>query len=58
MNDWFLPLCLALVLMVTLTGCQVFADIFQAGFWVGIIATVVLIGLIFFIIRLISSASR
>jgi hypothetical protein len=35
----------------TLTGCQALADIFQAGFWVGLVIAVVIIGFIVLIVR-------
>jgi hypothetical protein len=37
---------LLLLLSFTLSGCEVIAGIFEAGFWVGVIAVVVVLGLI------------
>jgi hypothetical protein len=43
---------LAFVLLVTtLTGCEVVGDIFEAGVWVGVIIVVLVIVFIFWIIR-------
>jgi hypothetical protein len=38
---------LTLLLMTfTLTGCEVIADIFRAGFWVGAIGVIIVVALI------------
>ena len=42
-------LAVLLAIMIMITGCQVLEGIFEAGFWVGLIAAVV-IGLVIFII--------
>jgi hypothetical protein len=34
----------------TLTGCDLVGDIFEAGFWVGIIILVVVVGLIIWLV--------
>lgn len=42
---WFLLLTTFL-----LSSCEVIGDIFKTGFWIGVIAVVVVVGLIFWII--------
>lgn len=39
------------VLALTLTGCELVGDIFEAGIWVGVIGVVLVVVLIFWIIR-------
>jgi TRAP-type C4-dicarboxylate transport system permease large subunit len=39
----------AALLLLSTTGCQVIADIFQAGIWVGILGVVVVLAVIAFI---------
>lgn len=39
------------ILLSTLTSCEVVGGIFKAGMWVGILAVVFVVGLIFYIIR-------
>jgi hypothetical protein len=39
-----------LVLLVSLSGCQLVGDIFKAGVWVGVLVVVAVIGLIIFLI--------
>lgn len=43
------PLFLLLLLPV-LSGCEVIGDIFQAGFWVGIVSVILVVGLILFLV--------
>jgi hypothetical protein len=45
-----LQFLLTLAVVLTLAGCEVIATIFEAGVWVGVIAVLVVIGLIVFII--------
>ncbi|RPI15788.1 MAG: hypothetical protein EHM58_13305 [Ignavibacteriae bacterium] len=46
-------LLLAFVLLnTTFAGCEVIADIFKAGFWIGIIAVVIIIIIVMAIIRM------
>lgn len=40
----------ALMIVFSLQGCDLIADIFTAGFWVGIIITVLVIALIIWLI--------
>ncbi len=39
------------ILLSTLTSCEIVGGIFKAGIWVGILAVVFVVGLIFYIIR-------
>jgi Na+/H+-translocating membrane pyrophosphatase len=39
-------------LALSLNGCRVVGGIFKAGFWVGIIAVVLVIGLVFAVVRM------
>jgi len=41
---------LAVVLMASLSSCELIGDIFKAGVWSGILLVVVVIGLIIFVI--------
>jgi hypothetical protein len=43
--SWF-SLLLLVLFMVTLAGCEVIGDIFQAGVWVGVILVILVIGII------------
>lgn len=43
---------LLLVLTLTLTGCEAIATIFEAGFWVGVIIVVLVVGLIGFLVSM------
>jgi tellurite resistance protein TehA-like permease len=43
----FLPI--AALLLLTTTGCQVIADIFQAGIWVGVLGVAIVLAIIAFI---------
>ncbi|WP_128543602.1 hypothetical protein [Larkinella soli] len=43
-------LCLFLVLMVSLTSCEVIGDIFEAGAWTGGILVVALIALVIWVV--------
>jgi hypothetical protein len=45
-----LTLPLLLLLSLTMGGCQAIADIFQAGFWVGVVVVVAVVALIGFIV--------
>ncbi|PZX61152.1 hypothetical protein LV84_00140 [Algoriphagus ratkowskyi] len=40
-----------LVLMITMTGCSVVGDIFEAGLWVGVIIVVLVIAIVFWVIK-------
>jgi hypothetical protein len=42
---------LLVTMAFTLTGCEALADIFRAGFWVGLVIAVVVIGIILLVIR-------
>ncbi|WP_276131862.1 phosphatidate cytidylyltransferase [Polluticoccus soli] len=46
-----LSLASLLLLVVSLTGCQLIGDIFKAGVWAGILLVVVVVGLILFVLR-------
>ena len=46
----FLSFGLLFVLLAALPGCQLVADIFSAGFWVGIIIAILVIALIIWLI--------
>jgi cytosine/uracil/thiamine/allantoin permease len=39
-----------LLMMTALSGCSVIGDIFKAGVWVGVLAVVVVVGLIIYFI--------
>jgi hypothetical protein len=43
------------ILIPTLSGCAVIGDIFKAGMFVGVLAVVLIIGLIIFIVKKTSS---
>lgn len=40
-----------LVLLLSLSSCEMIGDIFKAGVWSGVILVVVVIGLIIFVLR-------
>jgi hypothetical protein len=40
-----------LLILISLSGCELIGDIFEAGVWAGIILVVVVIGLILFLLR-------
>jgi hypothetical protein len=42
-------LLLVLVALVS-SGCELVGDIFKAGMWVGVLAVVVVVGLVFFLV--------
>ncbi len=46
MRSSLFALALLALVAVTLTGCEVVGDIFQAGIWVGILAVVGIIALV------------
>ncbi|MCD6063040.1 MAG: hypothetical protein K0R82_951 [Flavipsychrobacter sp.] len=46
-----LSLATLLLLAVSLTGCELIGDIFEAGVWAGILLVVVVVGLILFVLR-------
>ena len=45
-----LQLLFTLAVAFTLAGCEVIGAIFEAGMWVGVIAVLVVIGIIVFVI--------
>jgi hypothetical protein len=53
MNKPFsLPFLVVLALIVTtVSGCELIGDIFRAGIWVGVIAVIVVVGLVLFVLR-------
>jgi uncharacterized membrane protein YcjF (UPF0283 family) len=51
-------LAVLLSIMIIITGCQVLEDIFEAGFWVGLIAAAVLVLVIFIIVKIIKAISK
>lgn len=44
-------LSLLLLTSLTLAGCEVIADIFQAGFWVGVIVVLIVLFFIWLLVR-------
>jgi hypothetical protein len=46
----FVQVLLLVLLAMSVSGCQVIGDIFQAGMWVGVIAVVLIIAVIGFIV--------
>jgi hypothetical protein len=44
-----LPVAVLLLIVTSLTGCQAIADIFQAGVWVGVVAVLLVLGLVGFL---------
>jgi hypothetical protein len=40
-----------LLLMITMTGCSLVGDIFEAGLWVGVILVVLVIVIIFWVLK-------
>lgn len=51
-------LAVLLPFMIMITGCQVLEDIFEAGFWVGLIAAAVIALVIFIIVKIIKAISK
>lgn len=45
-------LLVVLAAIVALPGCEVIGDIFQAGFWTGIVLVAILVAVIFVAVRL------
>ena len=49
MKNWFIvPL---LVLLVSLSGCELVGDIFEVGVWTGIIIVVIIVALVLWLLR-------
>jgi hypothetical protein len=46
-----IPLAAMLMVILSLSSCELVGDIFKAGMWVGIIIVVAIIALIIFLIR-------
>jgi hypothetical protein len=44
-----LSFALLLFFTITLAGCEIIGNIFQAGVWVGVILVVLVIGLVFWL---------
>ncbi len=42
---------LMLLVMITLSGCEIIGDIFQAGMWVGVIIVVAIIAIVIWVIN-------
>jgi uncharacterized membrane protein YcjF (UPF0283 family) len=51
-------LAVLLSIMIMITGCQLLEGIFEAGFWVGLIAAAVLVLVIFIIVKIIKAISK
>jgi len=47
MGSMAVRVMLVLLLAVLIAGCSAIAGIFKAGFWVGVIAVIVVVGLLF-----------
>lgn len=55
----FLPLALLLIVVaMTTSGCELIADIFQAGMWVGIILVIVVLAIVVFLFRMLAGRRR
>ncbi len=50
-NISFSTLVITLMMLVTLTGCDLVGDIFEAGFWTAIIVIVLIVALVIWLIR-------
>jgi hypothetical protein len=50
-----LRLYLLVLLAIATSGCELAAGIFKAGVWVGVLAVVVVLGLVFMLVRRSSS---
>ena len=48
-KNFLLPILF--VLATTLSSCEALIDIFQAGIWVGVIAVVLVVGIILWVVR-------
>lgn len=44
--------------MITLTGCEAIATIFEAGFWVGIIVVVIVIAVVAGLVRMLGGGRK
>ncbi|MEX0649135.1 MAG: hypothetical protein WEA56_13690 [Balneolaceae bacterium] len=44
-------LILFILIVLTFQGCEIIADIFRAGVWVGVIAIILVIALVIYLIR-------
>lgn len=44
------PLALLLLFTMTLAGCEIIGNIFEAGVWVGVILVLLVIGLVVWIV--------
>lgn len=49
LNNYLIPIFL--ILMTTMSSCEVIGGIFKAGMWVGIIIVVLIIAIIFWLIN-------
>jgi hypothetical protein len=47
-----LRLYLLVLLAIATSGCQIAAGIFRAGVWVGVLAVIVLVGIVFMLLRM------
>lgn len=47
-------LALTLVLALSTAGCELIVDIFQVGFWVGVVIVLIVVGVIWAIARLVT----
>ena len=54
----FLNTLIILLLTFTLTSCELIGNIFKAGMWTGVIAVVVVIGLVIWLISRLFGGSR
>jgi hypothetical protein len=45
-----MPVTIVLFVSFVLSGCQVIADIFQAGVWVGVVLVLVILGIVGFFV--------
>jgi hypothetical protein len=51
-------LAVFLPILLIMSGCQLLEGIFEAGFWVGLIAAIVLVLVIWIIVRVIRGISK
>ena len=53
-----LSIATLMLLLTTMSSCQLVGDIFKAGMWFGVIAVVVVVGLVIFLIAKLFGGGR
>lgn len=58
-HNRFWPIAALLTfILITTPGCELIADIFKAGVWIGVILVVIVIAVVVFLFRLLTGRRR